>query len=147
LDSCAFNGVDTIITQGGHHVFQKNQGGTNNWGENTSVNLSTLSGGSAAYPYAQSWDASDIGIYKYTKDYLVRTGMFSGASLSTHEFQVLDHDFNPITSPISLADGTAADSRRVSAIEASRDHNYVGVMQEVGFNFTDNFITKLFYLL
>ena len=111
VNYCAYNGVDTIITQGGHHVFQKNQGGTNNWGENTSTGITV--------------DGS--GIYKYTADYLIAT---TSDGSDFHSFRIFDKSFNALSSPMKLIDST--DSLHLVGkslmIEASRNHNKVGVL-------------------
>ena len=66
---CAYNGVDTFITSDGYKVFQKNQGGTNAWGENT-----TLS--SNLYCYVADWLplAQNHGTFGFTQNYLFFAG-------------------------------------------------------------------------
>ena len=66
---CAYNGVDTFITGDGYKVFQKNQGGTNTWNENT-----TLSG--QLYCYAANWlpGSQNHGTFGFTQDYLFFAG-------------------------------------------------------------------------
>jgi len=111
VNYCAYNGVDTIITQGGHHVFQKNQGGTNNWGENTSTGITV--------------DGS--GIYKYTADYLIAT---TSDSSDFHSLRMFDKSFNHLSTPTKLIDSTDSEHLvgKALLIEATRSHNYVGVL-------------------
>ena len=116
VNYCAYNGVDTIITQGGHHVFQKNQGGTNNWGENTSTGIVNVG----------------EGIYKYTADYLICVGdNYNGtSSIVRHKFFLFDHSLNLISSPSALQDSFHGgdNASELELIEASRSHNIVGVL-------------------
>jgi len=66
---CAYNGVDTFITGEGYKVYQKNQGGTNAWGENTTLSA-------ALYCWEANWlpSTQNHGTFGFTQDYLFFAG-------------------------------------------------------------------------
>ena len=65
----AYNGVDPFITGDGYKVYQKNQGGTNAWGENTTLSAKL-------YCYDADWlpQSQNHGTYGFTQNYLFFAG-------------------------------------------------------------------------
>ena len=105
---CAFDGSDTIITLGGHHVFKRNQGGTNNWGEVTT--------------YTDITDEAGGGMYKFTQNYLVRA-VVDGPE---HLIQIYDKtNLTKLSSTNSVTDATYS-TAFIEMMETSLSHDVVG---------------------
>ncbi len=105
---CAFDGSDTIITLGGHHIFKRNQGGTNNWGEVTT--------------YTDITDEADGGMYKFTQNYLVR----AVTNASEHSIQIYDKtNLTKLSSTIAVTDDTYS-TAFIKMMETSLSHDVVG---------------------
>ena len=105
---CAFDGSDTIITLGGHHIFKRNQGGTNNWGEVTT--------------YTDITNEPDGGMYKFTQNYLVR----AETSSSEDSIQIYDKtNLTKLSTTIPVTDETYS-TAIIKMMETSLSHDIVG---------------------
>jgi hypothetical protein len=118
------NGSDTVITNFGH-IFQKDYGGTNNWGRSGQLDLTLIETGIGD---PLSSDTKRL-ICHYTSDYIVCVGSYTVFDGSYYgEAKTIAHVFDKTSFDRLGADQYIMKYASATMIETSRSHNHVGVL-------------------
>jgi hypothetical protein len=125
VNYCDINGSDTVVTNGGK-VFQKDYGGTNNWGNSMTLDLElTYTSGGTVYNV-------DTLIPKFTQDYLVvGEGTDHPTQTRTRRCAISIFDkttLQRLTSGFRVGDYEFLSST-LRMLEASRKNNTVGIFR------------------
>jgi hypothetical protein len=114
VNYCDINGSDTLITSWGH-VFKKDEGGVNNWGESDQLSLTVRSD-------------DHISIVKYSQDFIFATSGFRG--YQQNGFWVCDNAnfqlFSKYGTNPRVSSEMSAGSGCIEMLEASRNSNVIG---------------------